>query len=172
MAITTCKLIAKSTLGADAASVTLGSGGTIPQTYTDLLVVVSVRTSRNALADSLTMQFNGSTSNYTFRRLEGDGSSAGSNTGSVATVALINADTSTASTFSSLEVYIPNYAGSTNKSYSCTSALENNAATGQIEARANLWADTSAITSIAFTSANSANFRSGSSFFLYGITKA
>lgn len=169
---TTCELIAKSVLGSDTATVTLGSGGTIPQTYTDLLVVVSVRTARNALADSLKMEFNGNTSNYSWRRLEGDGSAANSNTGSDTTVALVNADTSTASTFSAVEVYIPNYAGSTNKSYSCTSALENNATTGQIEARANLWSNTAAITSVAFSSGNSANFRSGSSFYLYGITKA
>ena len=42
---TTCKLIAKTTLGSDAAEIDFTS---IPATYTDLYLVTSIRGTRNA----------------------------------------------------------------------------------------------------------------------------
>ena len=168
---TTMKLIAQQTLSSNAATVTLGSGGTIPQTYDDLLVLVSGRSTISALATDLFMGINGSTANFTTRFVYGNGSSALSSAQSQRYVGTLVGSTATASTFASNEIYIPNYRGSTNKSISATAVSENNGTTAYILAFATLWSNTAAITSLEFAS-NSGDLASGSSFFLYGITKA
>ena len=173
---TTCKLIAKSTLGADAASVTLGSGGTIPQTYTDLLLIMSVRSTKTgANWGNIALTFNASGSGYKRRLLYGNGSSATSTSNTSASnlsYHYATAASAPADTFGSIEIYIPNYAGSTYKSTSSTSVTENNATAAFIAADAGLWENTAAITSIEIDEDDSNNLKSGSSFFLYGITKA
>ena len=166
---TTMKLIAKQTLGSDTASVTFSS---IPGTYTDLLLVMSIRTARASpfTIEGVDIWFNSDTTagNYTKRRLLGQGSSASSDTGGSL---LAPTNGATSSTFSNNEVYVPNYAGSTNKAYSVSSAAEHNATTAYLAAGAELWSNTAAISSIQLVpTAN--NLVTGSSFFLYGITKA
>lgn len=171
---TTMKLIAKTTLGSDAASVTFGSGNTIPQTYTDLLLVVSARSARASFAsDPLRIRFNGASAdtNMSVRTLFGTGSGAFSDTNTYVYIQA-TASTATADVFGSAEVYIANYAGSTAKSISTTTVTENNATAARIEAHAGLWNDTAAITQIDLTSVTSSDIKSGSSFFLYGITKS
>ena len=121
--------------------------------------------------DSLNIGLNSSTADFTGRRLRGSGSAASSAT-TTRFIGEVPAATATADTFSSIEVYIPNYAGATNKSFSVTSAQEDNQSEAYIDAVAGLWSQTAAITDIAITSANSVDIKSGSSFFLYGITKA
>lgn len=170
---TTCKLIAKVTLGSNAANIEFTS---IPATYTDLLLVVSLRTARSATEDEVHIQFNSDTgNNYSARTLRGSGSVADSL--SNATTNAIKrmymcAASNTASTFGNAEVYIPNYAGSTNKSLSISSVMETNATQAWSVGIAGLWASTSAITSIKLFSETSNNLVSGSSAYLYGITKA
>lgn len=167
---TTCKLIAKNVLGSDTASVTFSS---IPGTYTDLLLVVSARTTRSLVTDSALIEFNGVSASGTTRYLFGDGSSAQSASESNKMYgAQANGDTATANTFGNSECYIPNYAGSTNKSSSVTGVNENNAATAYVFTFANLWSNTDAITQILLKPNVGPNFKSGSSFYLYGITKA
>jgi hypothetical protein len=179
---TTCKLIAKSVLGADAASVTLGSGGTIPQTYTDLVLLCSWRNVSSGAGGYL--RINGDTgSNYSYRGLRGVGSTPGSfNSATWVTsfgtqydegIFFNTADsTLTADTFASVSIYIPNYAGSTNKSVSVDFAAENNGTTAYVGGIAGLWSSTAAITSVTLISDGAGDLKSGSSFFLYGITKA
>jgi hypothetical protein len=171
---TTCKLIAKNVLGSDTATVTFS---TIAATYTDLLVVCSSRTDRGNNGDAIVLQFNSDTgNNYSTRSLYGTGSSAVSTSwSSVSGIYLVQAATAnsdTASTFGNAEAYIPNYAGSTNKSVSHTGVTENNNATAYMSADAGLWSNTAAITSMLLKPLNGSNFKSGSSFYLYGITKA
>ena len=165
---TTCKLIAKNVLGSDAASTSFTS---IPGTFDDLYLVVSVRTAHAGI-DALYLQFNGDTNtgNYSGRRLVGDGASASSST--TAAVVFANGSITTGNSFASGEAYIPNYAGSTNKSASITSMQETNATTAYGGAAALLWSNTAAITSATLVSANGDNLKAGSSFYLYGITKA
>jgi hypothetical protein len=79
---------------------------------------------------------------------------------------------STASTFGSIETYIPNYVGPTTKSFSSSSAQETNGATARIDVIAGLWSNTSVITSIALSPRGGTTLVTGSSFYLYGITKA
>lgn len=177
---TTMRLIAKNVLNSDTASVTFSD---IPGTYTDLIVVTSARTDRSAgsgYVDIVGVKFNGNTSNYSHRVLNGDSSFAQSSTVASGTYTFgwllyATASSSTASTFASSEAYIPNYAGTTNKSYSTTFAVEHNSATQNqafVGAIAGLWANTAAITSMELIPGFGTNFKSGSSFFLYGITKA
>jgi hypothetical protein len=159
-------------------SVTVGSGGaatigftSIPSTYTDLVLKTSLRTDRALEIDAILFTLNASTSNFTGRRLFGDGSSATSDT--VTRIILIaNAATSTSSTFSNNEIYIPNYAGSTNKSYSVDGVAENNATFARADLTAGLWSDTSAITSITLTPNIGPNFIQYSTAYLYGISNA
>lgn len=166
---TTMRLIAKNVLGSDTATVTFSS---IPGTYTDLVLVMSVRSARaSQRRDALDIGFNASTANFSGRRLRGSGSAASSAT-ITRFIAEVPAATATSNTFSNVEIYIPNYAGSTNKSFSVTSVQEDNQAEAYIDAVAGLWSNTAAITEIAITSTNSANLLSTSSFFLYGIIKA
>ena len=170
---TTMKLIAKNVLGSDTASITFSS---IPGTYTDLMILSSCR-STAAGSDSVDMyaQFNSATTNYSMRRLYGNGSSAASDTASGAATSLrvgnMPGTNPTADTFSSVSIYIPNYAGSTNKSVSADSCSENNGTLALVMAWASLWSNTAAITDILLAPL-SGSFKSGSSFFLYGITKA
>lgn len=168
---TTMRLIGKNVLGSDIATVTFSD---IPGNYTDLLVVISSRSVRASnYGDGLQLSFNSSTANYSKRSLYVDTNTVGSGSASNRIFSDLPAASVTADTFGSVELYIPNYAGSTNKSYSATGLYENNSATYyNISCQAGLWSDTSAITSIAFTTSNSQNFKTGSSFFLYGLTKS
>ena len=175
---TTCKLIAKQTLTGTASSISFAN---IPGTYTDLLLVFSGRTDysgglNGGVQDIVVRVNNDSGNNYSFRVLYGQTSTAGSFSGSsVSSVHFGNAPTanSTASTFCSNELYIPNYAGSTNKSMSLTAVRENNSTFGDVRAIAGLWSSTAAITRVdVITDYPSGSLVSGSSAFLYGITKA
>lgn len=69
--------LASTTLGSAAASVTFGSGGTLPQTYTDLVLVTFARTTTALTYDDITLRFNGdSGSNYSRTFVYGNGTSA------------------------------------------------------------------------------------------------
>jgi len=153
---------------------TVGAGGSstidftgIPATFTDVVIVASLRSNRADTNDYLQyVKFNSSTSGYSSRNLWGTGSSVSSNTSDVAT---ITASTSTSNTFSNLSIYVPNYAGSTNKSYSVDGVDENNAtASGQMIS-AGLWANTAAVTSISLVPKIGTLFVEGSTASLYGI---
>ena len=152
-------------------SVTVGSGGaasidftSIPSTYTDLAIKISCATGTQ---NDLVMQFNGSGSGYTWRLLEGNGSSAASYSGSTGRIGLV---TQSSTVFSSADVYIPNYAGSNNKSYTADCVSENNGTTAYADLTAGLWSNTAAITSIVLSCAG--NFNQYSTAYLYGVKNA
>ena len=154
-------LLERIELNASAASVTFAS---IPQTgYTDLKIVMSVRGEGTY---NILMSLNGSSSSFSYRLLEGDGASAASYSGS--TGRLGNTITTTASTFSSLEVYIPNYTSANYKSYSVDAVSEANATTAYADLTAGLWSQVAAITSIGFAPSGF-SFVLGSTFSLYGL---
>ena len=157
------------------ATVTVGSGGSasmgftsIPSTYTDLLIKFSGRSNRSLVIDAVNLSFNGSTSSFTGRYLEGDGSTVISAT-STRFAGAAPGNTATASTFGNVEIYIPNYTGSTNKSFSVDSVTENNATAAYADLIAGLWSNTSAITSIDLTPSVGTLFAQYSTATLYGI---
>jgi len=162
------------------ASVTVGAGGTniisfssIPATYTDLLVKLSARADSSSGWPSLGIKPNGSSSNLTYRLLQGDGATASSSSGSTGFIGAPPDTSQTASTFASFDIYIPNYAGSTNKSYSVDTVGENNATTSYCYLVAGLWSITSAINQLDFQFLTTTrNFLQYSTATLYGILKA
>ncbi len=158
-------------------TVTVGSGGaasitfsSIPQTYTDLKIVASLR--NNSTADYISISFNGSTSTFTSRYLTGLGSSgvsSGSRSDSLASATAVPSDW-TASTFSNFELYIPNYTSNTNKSWSSDTALEQNNSYSVMQLIAGLWSTTSAITSISLSGTSA--LAQYSTATLYGVTSS
>lgn len=165
----TYTLISSNVLTGSAASVTFSA---IPSTYTDLVLRISARTARAAVVDRIQVNVNSlTTAIYSMRGLLGDGSTASSNSDSAQTFAnfvYTNGNTTTSNTFSTTELYLPNYAGSTNKVMSVVGATEDNATANYEYAGAHLIGTTSAISSITLTGLVS-SFVSGSSFYLYGI---
>lgn len=162
-------LIEHQALTSSVASVTLGNGGTLPQTYKTLKLVASTRTDRAATDDTLGILFNGSSSNFSFREVYGNGASPFSGSGSQGRIILAAAANNTASTFANSTTEIPNYAGATNKPVSSDSVSENNATTAYQIMYATLWSNTAAITSITVQSLFGSNLVSGSTFTLYGL---
>lgn len=172
----TFTLIASSTVGAGgAADITFSS---IPNTFTDLCIKLSGRSDRNSGdSNAVKITFNGSTTGYTWRTLYGNGSTAYSYTQSTffsdaGFAGFGNQNTgNTASTFSNHEIYIPNYASSSNKSFSTDSVQENNAANAYATFAANLWSNSAAITSIKLAP-EGFNFVQYSTAYLYGVKNA
>lgn len=164
--------IAEVNLGTAAASIDFTS---IPQTYTDLYILVSNRNSNAANDNSwLVAQFNGDTgSNYQTKRLYGSGSGTGSSDLSTTFVrcSWSPGNGRTANTFANNSIYIPNYAGSTAKSVSADGVEENNASTAFQSIEAGRWSGTAAITSIKLFCNDGYNFVAGSTATLYGISK-
>jgi hypothetical protein len=159
------------TVGTPALTITFTS---IPQTYTDLKIVLSGRSDRSSGTQSdLQFRFNGASANYSYRNVTSNGSSAASANASGASFASLGAqpqDTDTASVFGSAELYIPNYTSANYKSYSAEGVRENNATSGFLGMIAGLWSDTAAITSVTFyTESNTQNFKQYSTATLYGI---
>lgn len=158
-------------------SVTVGAGGaatisftSIPATYTDLLVSCSTRASGSFSSAALYIKFNGSSSSYSMRMLNGNGSSASSVT-DTSLYGIVPAANIAANTFGSAQFYIPNYASSNNKSVSAETVLEQNATDGIMYNFAGLWSNSAAITSIELSS-NGGNFVQYSTAYLYGISNA
>lgn len=154
------------------ATVTVGSGGaatidfsSIPATYTDLKLVMSLRADANVT--DLRMNFNGLATNQSQRALRGSGSTAESYIWTNLW-AQLNASTYTANAFSNGEIYILNYSGANFKSFSTDDVTETNAAQAFAYLTAGLWSSTAVINQITLTP-YSGNFVEFSSATLYGI---
>jgi hypothetical protein len=166
----TFELIASSTVGSGgAASIEFTS---IPATYTDLCLKLSGRTSSTgSIYEWVYIKFNSSTTGYSYRLLQGNGSSAASYNNTTQYAGDITDGTATASTFGNYEIYIPNYAGSTNKSFSVDAVTENNGTTAVADLVAGLWSNSAAITAVNFTPRNG-SFVQYSTAYLYGVKNA
>jgi hypothetical protein len=163
----TFELIASSTVGAGgAATIDFTS---IPSTYTDLLLYVSGRGANAAQYNYSYLRINGSSSSYSGKSLVGSGSSAASYNEGTTDIRIDTPGASnTTSTFSNHLVYIPNYAGSSNKSISVDASYESNSTNNQLWFIAELWSNTAAINQLTLT-ATSSTFVQYSTAYLYGI---
>lgn len=140
----------------------------IPGTFDDLEVLWTMRgTSGSAVATFISL--NGLTTNFSSRYLYGDGGSAVSGTLD-RYIGSCPGTNWTASTFANSKIYLPNYAGSTNKSYSVDNVDENNGTGVNMNLIAGLWSNNAAITSITLAPA-SGSFVQHSTAVLYGIKR-
>jgi hypothetical protein len=171
----TMTLIASATVGAGgASSIVFGSGGTLPQTYTDLILKWSLRTTRTGATDSFFVRLNGSTANGSERRIYLFGttfaSDSFSSTGGI-DASSINASGATASTFSNSEMYIPNYTQSIPHSLSWESTTGDNTSTGNsVIIGAGLWNNATPVTSISLVP-DVGTLVQYSTAYLYGVNK-
>lgn len=162
-------------------SVTVGAGGaasisfsSIPQTYTDLTIVHSIRNNAGAggVSDFLQMDLNSDTSgaNYSWRMLVGTGSAASSQSGTFGLIGKY-VQNATVSTFGNGLICIPNYSITGVKTASGDSVTENDAANAEQAIFAYKWSGTAAITSIKLSSNGGQTLSQYSTAYLYGILK-
>jgi hypothetical protein len=163
----TYESIATTTLGSAAASVSFTS---IPATFTDLVIVVNY--SLNTANSSLFVRLNSDTSsNYSYTRVSGNGSTASSGRDSNQTQARITADT-TAQASGTRQMVTLNFLNYSNATTNKTFITRYNSV-GGTEAFVDLWRNTNAITSIEVKGFDAtAIIESGSTFTLYGIKAA
>jgi hypothetical protein len=160
---------------------TVGSGGassisfsSIPQTFTDLLVVSSCRSSSMTyVTDMMLVDFNGAgTSNFNsinFGAANGSNFSFNDTNGYIGMCATTMQE---ANSFAVTSAYIPNYTVATNKSYSIDAVGPSVTALGTWASRFTgmRWSNTAAITSMVITP-NSGTFLQFSTISLYGILR-
>jgi hypothetical protein len=154
------------TLGTATATVTFSS---IPQTYTDLVLVLSARITTGTSYH--TLQFNSdSATNYSRTNLSGNGTTASSSryTSETSIFPSIHPLPTAASTFDINITNIMNYSNST--TYKTILSRGNVTGTG-VDLNVSLWRSTAAITNITVTSFAS-TYTAGSTFTLYGIKAA
>jgi hypothetical protein len=176
----TYTLISSNVLSSSAASVTFSA---IPATYTDLVVRASTKTDAGGTYGSYNtlIELNAdATTLYSRTDLSAtyDGSanlslssrgSAESYVTSKYTAELANPT----SVFSSYELYIPSYTASQSKPMASYGVAERNATSiDGISVTAGLYRSNTAITQIKLSVSSSANWVTGSSFYLYGISNA
>lgn len=164
--------IATQTLGSATGIVTFSS---IPQTYTDLIFVVSAKVT-SATYDISALRVNSVTSNYSRTYLQGDGSSAlsGRATAEISLRGGYLPGTNYTSEFSADFYHFMNYTNTTTyKTVLCRNNSVDTAGVGfNVMTQAALIPTTSAITQITLQTANGANLNTGSTFTLYGVKAA
>lgn len=157
MMTATYDLVSSNVLGSATSSIVFSS---IPSTYRDLVLVVDTTASTNATA---LVRFNSdSGSNYSYVRMQGNGSAASTiSSNSVTSLWEQTVDTNR----DQFILQIMDYSATDKHKMVISRHNRPTAATWAILSR---WANTSAISSLSFETA-SGTFSAGSSFYLYGI---
>ncbi len=158
------------TLGSDTATVSFTS---IPQTYTDLHLVVTSRVTggqNSAGIDALAYYNSDQGNNYSYTQMYANGSTTGSNRGTSLTYSYLgvssNANTNEHAIF---KADILDYANSTTFK---TTIAKPDSPYGNTFARVTLWRSTANITAITLYAELSLSFKADSTFTLYGIKAA
>jgi hypothetical protein len=164
----TMQIIQHQELGSAQASITFNS---IPQTYTDLLLVTSLRdTSTTNGWNNALIKPNGLATNLSNRVLYGWGNN---NTGNFSDTYIYHETVgggSTANVFSNSSVYITNYTLAVAKAISLETSTSNEATNAINALVGGMWNSSNAITSLVIEG-QSGNLAQYSSATLYGITK-
>jgi hypothetical protein len=165
-------------------TVTVGAGGTssilfssIPQTYTDLLLLLQVRIEATDVGGQFAQivcypnNVSYPDTASSFRELYGNGNTVTSSSASGEYIRLgyVPSGTATSNVWSNIQVYMPNYSGSTNKTFSCDGVAENNGLNGIQSVIAGLRTNTAALSSLRIEIGRTLSQNSIAS--LYGITK-
>jgi hypothetical protein len=159
--VSTYTPIASVTLSSAQSSVTFSG---IPQTYTDLVLVVS--TLGTTSVGETNIRVNGdSGNNYSRTHMTGTGSTATSGRNSNIDIAIIG------SYGSSNDVAIAHFMNYSNTTTNKTILARGGGASNEVKAQVNLWRSTAAINSITVY-AGAGNFNSGATFNLYGVANA
>lgn len=163
------------------ATVTVGAGGSatidfsnIPQTYTDLCVLMSLRSDRSAIDSDAYIKLNNTTTGYSYRFLYSDpnlGTPVGNSSGSTYPMTVTNAANATASTFANSRLYISNYTSSNYKSMAIEGVSENNSIDCYTYTVAGLWSNTAAVNQITITP-YTGSFVQYTTATLYGVKAA
>lgn len=163
------QLIEKITVGSNTASVTFSN---IPQNFKDLKIVISARMSDTAAIQTVRLRYNDISANYQSRFLYYNGTvgSALSGVTTYGAVGDVNATVSLSNTFGSVEINIPNYTSSVNKTTHTYAAAPNNASASWIGNSVIGFPSTSPITKIQIYADTIYQFLANSTFYLYGIT--
>jgi hypothetical protein len=157
-------------------TITVGSGGassfdftSIPQTYTDLKVLISGRVASAVAGLDLISEFNGVTTGYSRKLIyTNDYVTIYGYTDTARSFGFVPGANHTANVFGITELYIPNYTGSNNKVLSGLTHTENNGTPATFEIGGITWNNTAAITRFTI-GLPSSNFVQHSSASLYGI---
>jgi hypothetical protein len=162
------------------AQVDVGAGGasyislsSIPATFTDLMVVASLRS--NGTNGNIYIQPNFASSYDGAKWLRGNGSAVSSDSVSTTLLAgVANESTQTTSTFSNVQLYIPNYASPTNKSYFADTVQENNGSAAIQQLSAGSWSVSGVMNRLDIFVGifGSTTILQYSSISLYGISKS
>lgn len=161
------KVIEQKDLLSDTTEIVFSS---IPQTFTDLVVLVSGRANPNEANGGVVIQlgFNGSYSDISAKWLAGTGSSVALGTDTTIYV-MTSSNDSTGSTFGNTTIYIPSYRSLTAKSTSVEGISENNGVVSRQLLGSGLWnpSTQAAITSLSLRKLD--GILTGTSVTLYGI---
>ena len=155
------------------ATVTVGSGGAstidfsnIPSSYTDLCVLLSLRSSDTGFVDP-NIKFNNTNTNKTNYYFRGSGSSYGGGEYPLS-IGTIPGANKTVSTFASTIIYIAGYSNtSINKAFTTDTVNEDNATLAYTTLMGGIWASTDAINQITFAQ----NFVEYCTATLYSISR-
>ena len=158
----TMQVIEHIELDSDQATITLDE---IPDGFTDLLILYSLRSDRASTNDYDVITVNGVS--FSTRALWGEPTTVGISTADASSVTSASA---TANTFANGSLYLPNYRSSSNKSGSIDVVTENNSSAAQARISALLFATTDPITTIVFDPKLGSVYKQYSSMTLFGIT--
>jgi hypothetical protein len=145
----------------------------IPQKYQDLFIIFNGRRTEAVTSSNLFLFYSNSTSNYSNTILQGNGSAATSsrNTGASALwLGYVPGGSSTSGIFGSVKIDVLNYANTSTYKTTLTRAASDLNGSGYSELRVGLWANTSAITDMQFSTFSGSDYYAvGTIASLYGI---
>lgn len=164
------KLIKTISLDSTAASITISN---IPQEFKHLKLMASARSDFSAATVSLGLYINSEALDTSYRWFRGSGAvtASGNDSGRKDFYpGEANAASSTASTFTSVEIIIPNYNNSLQKTMLASAVSEQNGATAYQYFSVGLCTKTAPVTSIVFRCfEGTGNLVAGTTVYLYGI---
>lgn len=157
---------------------TMVTFNSIPQGYSDLKIVGSVRsagTGNTVLGGLINGSYSGYSHSAVYTQDSTNASSSQSTTFTVSTTTYarlsecyFDGGSQTAGMYTSFEWYMPGYSGSNYKSSTLEFCSESNSASAYVEQSAIFWQNNAAVTSLSFVM-NNGNIAQYSSFTLYGI---
>jgi hypothetical protein len=162
--------IASQTLGSDTATVSFTS---IPATWTDLILVGWVQSTRADNLEGIILRFNSDDgTNYSITKLTGNGSSAASERQSSTSDGAWQITGGNPTERATVFAHIQSYANTNVYKTSLVGSGIASVSSALVTRGVHLWRSTAAITSVRLLPVVGPNLKSGSTFALYGIKAA